>query len=77
MEPAQLPTGPAGPRAAVPRAWHPGHMPRDPGVSYASDTRQLGRQERLASGRGGGPPGLVVVAIIVVITAIVGYVILR
>jgi hypothetical protein len=52
-------------------------MVRDPGASYASETRQLGRQDRLSSGGSGGPPGLVVVAIIVAIAAVVVYVLVR
>ena len=52
-------------------------MPRDPGVSYASDTRQLGRQDRLTRGQRGGPPGLVVVAVIIIVAALVAYVVMR
>jgi|GEM_PF-4657590 len=52
-------------------------MPRDPGVSYASETRQLVRQDRLSSGRGGGPPGLLVIALVVLIAGAVGFVLMR
>lgn len=48
-------------------------MARDPGASYASDTRQLVRQDRLSSGRGGGPPGVVVLGVILAIAAAVVY----
>jgi hypothetical protein len=51
---------------------------RDPGASYASETRQLVRQERLRpDGGGGGPSGLVVIAVVIAIIGLVLWVSLR
>jgi len=49
---------------------------RDPGASYASETRQLVRQERLRPD-GGGPSGLVVIVIVLLIAAIAIWVSVR
>ncbi len=53
-------------------------MSRDPGASYASETRQLVRQERLRpDGGGGGPSGLVVIAVVVLVVGLAIWVSLR
>ncbi len=51
-------------------------MGRDPGSSYASETRQLVRQERLRP-EGSGPPGFVVVIVILIVVAAVVWVSVR
>lgn len=51
-------------------------MARDPGSSYASETRQLVRQERLRP-EGGGPSGVTVLVLVLVIAALVVWVTLR
>jgi len=49
---------------------------RDPGSSYASETRQLVRQERLRPD-GGGPSGFVVVLVVLIVVAAVVWVSVR
>lgn len=49
-------------------------MIRDPGSSYASETRQMVRRERLRGDGSGGPSGYLVLAIIVIVAAVVVWV---
>ncbi len=51
-------------------------MSRDPGSSYASETRQMVRRERLRP-EGGGPPGLLVLVLILFVAAAVVWVSVR
>jgi hypothetical protein len=51
---------------------------RDPGASYASETRQLVRQERLRpDGGGGGPSGLLVLVVVLIIAGVAVWVSVR
>ena len=58
------------------RAWQTPRVTRDPGSSYASETRQMVRRERLRFD-GGGPPGLLVVLVVLLVAAAVAWVSLR
>ena len=64
------------PGATTGDAWQTSAVARDPGSSYASETRQMVRRERLRFD-GGGQPGLVVVIVLLVIAAVVVWVSLR
>ena len=60
-------------RAPTIRPWQSGGVSRDPGSSYASETRQMVRRERLRF-EGGGPPGFVVIIVVLIVVAAVVWV---
>ena len=70
-EPAVEPWG-----ARARPAWQDRGVSRDPGSSYASETRQMVRRERLRL-EGGGPPGLLVLVVIILVSAAVIWVSVR
>lgn len=51
-------------------------MTRDPGHSYASETRQMVRRERLR-GDGHGPSGILVLVVVLLVAAAVVWVSVR
>jgi hypothetical protein len=66
-------------QATVQAPWQTRQVTRDPGSSYASETRQMVRRERLSLGLGGGggPSGLVVVVVVLIVVAAVVWVSVR
>lgn len=64
------------PPPATEAAWQTDGVTRDPGSSYASETRQMVRRERLRFD-GGGPPGLLVVLVVLLVIAAVVWVSVR